>query len=116
MATFLGSFLFLGGPFFSVWRGAQELGSWLQGVHGSWLQWQNAELSSLLAASSVVLASQKCLQSQGVGGPGRETQNCRRFWLRLLSSHLIRASHFLHVFFAFSLELLFHGKTLEFGL
>ena len=26
------------------------------------------------------------------GGPGRETQNCRRFWLRLLSLHLMRGS------------------------
>ena len=42
-------------------------GSWWQNVHGSWLQSQNAELSSLLASSSVVLASQKCLQSQGSG-------------------------------------------------
>ena len=40
--------------------------SWWQGVHGSWLQSQSAELSSLLA-SSVVLASLKCLPSQGSG-------------------------------------------------
>ena len=43
-------------------------GSWWQGMNTSWLQSQNAELSSLLASSSVVLASQKCLQSQGSGG------------------------------------------------
>ena len=71
--TFLGPFLFpfLGPLFFSVGRGLKnwELshGSWWQGVHGSWLQSQNAELSSLLVSFSVVLASQKCLQSQGSG-------------------------------------------------
>ena len=58
-------------PFFRLGGGLKnwELshGSWWQGVHGSWLQSQNAELSSL-SASSVVLASQKCLQSKGSGG------------------------------------------------
>ena len=60
--------------FFSVGRGGQEVevshGSWWQGVHGLWLQSQNAELSSLLACTSAVLASQKCLQSQGSGSGG----------------------------------------------
>ena len=30
-------------------------------------------------------ALEKCQQSQGSGGPGRETQNCRHFWTRLAS-------------------------------
>ena len=74
METFLGPFFGGGGPSCCFgWRGGLrnwELshGSWWQVVHGSWLQSQNAELSSLLASSSVVLASQKCLQSQGIGG------------------------------------------------
>ena len=48
---------------------------------------RDAELSSLLD-SSRVFASQKCQQSQGSGGPGREAQNCRHFWTRLGSSRL----------------------------
>ena len=40
---------------------------------------RNAELSSLLDSRGVV-ASQKCQQSQGSGGPGRETQKCCDFW------------------------------------
>ena len=52
---------------------------------GSWLR--NPELSSLLD-SSRVFASQKCQQSQGSGGAGRETQNCRHFWTRPGSSRL----------------------------
>ena len=44
--------------------------------------------------------------SQGSGGPGRETQNCRRFWSRLLCSHLRRAPHFYFaIVLAFSLAL-----------
>ena len=43
---------------------------------GSWSR--NPELSSLLD-SSCVFASEKCQQSQGSGGRGRETQNCRHF-------------------------------------
>ena len=47
---------------------------------GLWLR--NADLSSLLD-SSRVFVSQKCQQSQGSGGRGRETQICRHFWTRL---------------------------------
>ena len=47
------------------------------GIGGSWSR--NAELSSLLD-SSRLFASQKCQHSQGSGGHGRETQNCRHFW------------------------------------
>ena len=44
---------------------------------------RNAELSSCLR-----FALQKSQQSQGSGGRGRETQNCRHFWTRLASSRL----------------------------
>ena len=118
--TCFGPCLFWGGPFFVRLGGGPknwELshGSWWQGVHGSWLQSQNAELSSLLAFSCVVLASQKCLQSQGSGGPGREPQNCRRFWIRLLSSHLRTAPHFVCTFLLFLFDC-FGGRSLAFGL
>ena len=56
-----------------------------RGSGGSWSR--NAELSSLFD-SSRVFASQKCQPSQGSGGRGRETQNCRHFWLLLGSSRL----------------------------
>ena len=32
--------------------------------------------------------SQRCQQSRGSGGRGRETQRCRHFWTRFGSSHL----------------------------
>ena len=38
--------------------------------------------------SSRVFVSQKCQQSQGSGGRGRETQNCHHFWTRLAPSRL----------------------------
>ena len=57
----------------------------ISGIGGSWLR--NAELSSLLD-SPRVFASQKCQQSQGSGGRGCETQNCRHFWTCLGSSRL----------------------------
>ena len=47
----------------------------------------NAELSSLLDGCCV-LAIQKRQQSQGSGGPGREMQNCRRFWTCVRSPRL----------------------------
>ena len=50
--------------------------------HKSWSR--NAELSSLLASPTVT-------GMRGVpdeGSPGRETQNCRRFWPRVVSSCL----------------------------
>ena len=59
--------------------------STVTGIGGSGSR--NPELSSLLD-SSRVFASQKCQQSQGSGGRGRETQNCRHFWTRLVSSRL----------------------------
>ena len=38
------------------------------------------------------LAFQKCQQSQGSGGRGREMQNCRHFWTRVVSSLLESAT------------------------
>ena len=55
------------------------------GSGGSWSR--NPKLSSVLDPSRV-FAFQKCQQSQGWGGRGRETQNCRHFWTRPGSSHL----------------------------
>ena len=76
-------------------------------MRGSWLQSQNAELSLLLASSSVVLASQKRLQSEGSGGswsPNSELSS-------RLASPVVLASQigstFFGMFFAFSLELCF---------
>ena len=42
-----------------------------------------AEPRTVVLDSSRVIASQKCQQSQGSGGRGREAQNCRHFWPRL---------------------------------
>ena len=42
-----------------------------------------AKPRTVVLDSSRVIASQKCQQSQGSGGRGRETQNCRHFWPRL---------------------------------
>ena len=87
-------------------------------IVGSRKSSQNAELSSLFTLSvpkvstvtgiggvvvakrrTVVtfglvssIASQKCQQSQGSGGRDRETQNCRHFWTRLVSSRLKSAN------------------------
>ena len=84
---------FWGGPFISVGRGPQELGT----VTGTVVAGRArivvavAKRRTIVALGllPVVLASQKCLQSQGSGGSW-----CRRFWLRLLSSHLRRAPLF----------------------
>ena len=43
------------------------------GIRGCWSR--DAELSSLLDLR-LIFESQKCQQSQGSGGAGRETQNC----------------------------------------
>ena len=64
---------------------------WQQSQASAWSWSRNAELSTFLDLRCVV-ASQKCRPSQRLGGFGRETQNCRHFWIRVRSSHRKRAN------------------------
>ena len=57
--------------------------STVTGIAGSWSR--NADLLSFLDLR-LVFAFQKCQQSRGPGGPGRETQSGRHFWTCVWSS------------------------------
>ena len=101
MDVFLGALFVL--PFLvSVGRGAQELGTVTRIVAAG-----RARIVVAVAKRRIIVAFglllllccprvSKVSTVTGIGG--RESQHCRRFWLRLLSSHLRRAPHVvLHV-------------------